>query len=164
MNTCINCSSDTKNPKFCSKSCAAKHNNKQKPKRKAKIRHCSKCNIILNPDGKACRKTVCQNCNKNYVDWNSVTLNDLRSLRQYQKHSRIRNVARSNYRRSNKPKHCIVCGYDKHYEVCHIKPINEFHPDTPVSEINDLKNLIALCPNHHWELDYGDLDVNKLPL
>jgi predicted restriction endonuclease len=24
-----------------------------------------------------------------------------------------------------------------------------------LSEVNDLSNLVYLCPNHHWELDNG---------
>lgn len=50
-------------------------------------------------------------------------------------------------------KYCNVCGYDKHYEVCHIKSIASFKSNTSVSIINDLTNLIALCPNCHWEHD-----------
>ncbi|MBE7514091.1 MAG: HNH endonuclease [Anaerolineales bacterium] len=29
----------------------------------------------------------------------------------------------------------------------------EFFPDSLLSEINAIDNLMALCPNHHWELD-----------
>lgn len=48
---------------------------------------------------------------------------------------------------------CQKCGYDKHIEACHIKPINEFLEDTMLSEINSIENLIPLCPNCHWEFD-----------
>lgn len=48
---------------------------------------------------------------------------------------------------------CSKCGYDKHVEICHIKPIHTFSEDTLLTEINDVSNLIALCPNCHWELD-----------
>ena len=56
MNKCKHCETETKNPKFCSKSCAAKHNNKgvrrhgqapgvcivcSKPKANAKQKYCS---------------------------------------------------------------------------------------------------------------------------
>ena len=34
MITCLSCGNETKNPKFCSKSCSASYNNKKFPKRK----------------------------------------------------------------------------------------------------------------------------------
>jgi hypothetical protein len=42
MNRCIVCNSPTANPKFCSRSCAAKHNNTVTPKRKPEGK-CLKC-------------------------------------------------------------------------------------------------------------------------
>jgi len=71
------------------------------------------------------------------------------------KYRRIRAHARYSYINSNRPKACENCAYDKHYEVCHIKPIRLFDMDTPISVVNALDNLIALCPNCHWELDNG---------
>ena len=50
-------------------------------------------------------------------------------------------------------------GYDKHYEVCHIKAVSDFSEDTPITVINHIDNLVALCPNHHWEFDNGLLDI-----
>jgi hypothetical protein len=50
---------------------------------------------------------------------------------------------------------CKNCGYDRHVEICHIRPINSFPEDTPVAVVNDLSNLVALCPNCHWEFDHG---------
>jgi len=54
---------------------------------------------------------------------------------------------------------CIICGYSKHVEVAHKKAVSDFSDDTPVSEINSIENLIALCPNHHWEYDNGILKI-----
>lgn len=48
---------------------------------------------------------------------------------------------------------CSSCGYDKHFEVAHIRPISSFSVETMVSTINSVENLIALCPNCHWEFD-----------
>lgn len=50
---------------------------------------------------------------------------------------------------------CAMCGYDKHFEICHIKSIADFSETALLSEINNIGNLIPLCPNHHWELDHG---------
>ena len=55
--------------------------------------------------------------------------------------------------------------YNKHIEIAHIKGVSEFSDDSLVSEINDINNLVALCPNHHWEFDSGQLseeDKKKL--
>lgn len=54
---------------------------------------------------------------------------------------------------------CSNCGYDKHVEVCHIKSISSFNNESKISEINDISNLILLCPNCHWELDNGILKL-----
>lgn len=48
---------------------------------------------------------------------------------------------------------CEHCGYTKHTEICHIKPISSFSVDTLISVVNNNSNLIRLCPNCHWELD-----------
>lgn len=48
MKNCIVCQKETGNPKFCSSSCAATHNNKMYPKRKPKFRGvCKNCGIKM---------------------------------------------------------------------------------------------------------------------
>lgn len=54
---------------------------------------------------------------------------------------------------------CRACGYDKHFEVCHIKAVTDFTDDTLISEINSPDNLVPLCPNCHWEFDNGLLTI-----
>lgn len=71
--------------------------------------------------------------------------------------SGIQKRARNIFIASNKLKQCLECGYSKHYEVCHIKPVASFSNETLISEINNIDNLIALCPTHHWEFDNGHL-------
>lgn len=73
--------------------------------------------------------------------------------------SSIQKSARKIYMTSDKQQSCIVCGYDKHFEVAHIKAVSSFSGDSLISEINDVNNLVALCPNHHWEYDHGILDI-----
>lgn len=69
--------------------------------------------------------------------------------------------ARKIFQSSCKDKSCVVCGYNNHVEVAHIKSVSSFTDNTPVSEINDISNLIALCPNHHWEYDNNILDISS---
>lgn len=54
---------------------------------------------------------------------------------------------------------CRHCGYDKHVELAHIKPISEYSIDATLGEINSEENIIPLCPNCHWEFD--NLPRNK---
>jgi hypothetical protein len=148
MINCVCCGELTKNPKFCSRTCSAKINNKI-PKRKKSISHCCICGEVTN----FYRRKYCNSCNPMNRDWNKITYGDAIKTRKYQKNSRVRNLSRKIYKLSNRPQCCTVCGYDTHFEVCHIKPISSFPKTTPVSEINHIDNLVALCPNHHWELD-----------
>lgn len=67
----------------------------------------------------------------------------------------IQKHARKIYNSSGKLKQCLICGYVKHYEVCHIKSVSSFENKVKIKEINDISNLIALCPNCHWEFDNG---------
>ena len=75
--------------------------------------------------------------------------------------SGIQKLARTIYEQSNKPKQCAVCGYATHYEVAHIKPVSSFTDNDYIKDINDIGNLLALCPNHHWEYDHGVLDLQN---
>jgi predicted restriction endonuclease len=52
---------------------------------------------------------------------------------------------------------CKVCGYTFCVQCCHIKSVSSFPRTTPLSVVNDLSNLVGLCPNHHVELDRGHL-------
>ena len=74
----------------------------------------------------------------------------------------IRKVANNIFDEYNIPKKCIICGYDKHIEIAHIKAVSEFSDDTLISEINDINNLAPLCPNHHWEFDNGILSKDEI--
>lgn len=154
---CIYCNKETKNPKFCCRSCAQSFNNKIFPKRKPKIRYCKKCNNILESYWYK-RRTVCNECLKP----DKFTKGDYTKKRKYQIHSYIRDKARKKYKISDKPKKCVNCGYGKHYEVCHIKAIKHFDDTELIDTINDLNNLIALCPNCHWEFDNGLLDLSTI--
>ena len=58
---------------------------------------------------------------------------------------------------------CQKCGYDKYTELCYIKPISTFSNESTIKEINDRKNIIVLCPNHHWEFDH-EIITNIEPL
>ena len=159
MNNCLYCGIKTANAKYCSRSCANQINGRLFPSRQRIARHCKYCGVAV-----LTRRTTCDGCNPSVVDWRLVPLQQLKSKALQQYAAQIRSLARVAYRKSTRPKVCAVCGYNAHYEVCHIKPINDFLPTDSVAEVNQLNNLVALCPNHHWEFDHGQLSITLSPL
>lgn len=70
----------------------------------------------------------------------------------------IRKDAKRTLEESDREKVCEYCHnheFDSILEVHHIKGILEFDSTAKVKEINDLKNLVWLCPNHHRMLELG---------
>ena len=154
---------------YCSRVCASLINNKS-PKRDSNLK------------GKFILEKICKNCNNSYIitekqskDKECCSL--ICSMEYYNKnmlatnvikrkgansYDNIRKSARSYSKYKFKPI-CMNCGYDKHYEVCHIKDIKDFdHTISTVYDINNENNLIHLCPNCHWEFDYGTLKLETI--
>lgn len=157
---CLHCGKQTTNPKFCSQSCATTYSNlhhRERYEKTRKLRYCKHCGIKV--EG---RRTTCDNCNMHNVNWETKTVGEIADKASYQVHAHIRQRARYRYRKSDRPKYCVNCGYDKHIEICHIRAIADFPIETNVAEINDLKNLVALCPNCHWELDNDTLTIEEI--
>lgn len=149
---CASCGKETTNPKFCSRSCAAITNNTKFPKWEKKPKkkyYCKKCGILI-----ASRNVTCSSCSRNIVNWDNVTYGEIIGKRKYQKNSRIRDLAKRKTRKLGMTK-CCKCGYDKHVETHHIKNISSFLLSAKIGEINDLSNLLVLCPNCHWELEHS---------
>ena len=73
-------------------------------------------------------------------------------------HAHARNI----FKAAGRPKVCVVCGYSRHAEVAHIRGVMTFPGKATLLEINALDNLVALCPNHHHELDHGLMDAADL--
>ena len=101
------------------------------------------------------RSEYCQSCaNTNQQKYEK--LEDILHYREKYGQSAVFNVIRNRARYVMKHiTQCQICGYDKHVEVCHIKPISKFDNSTPISVINHPTNLYVLCPNCHWELDHN---------
>jgi hypothetical protein len=159
MAYCNCCQAKTTNLKYCSKSCAAKINNKLVPKRTIlKQNLCINCNKKLSRY-KSQRKTqLCLNCFQN----NKIKNTCLKTKKQMtnlsydvsNKYEKIRQHAKRYAKQNNWIiNSCEKCGYDKHVELCHVKPIYSFTDNSIIEEINGRQNIIFLCPNCHWELD-----------
>jgi|LakMenE01Jun11ns_1017448.scaffolds.fasta_scaffold9617173_2 hypothetical protein len=153
MNQCINCQKETKNAKFCSRNCAASTNNKITPKRQ-KQNSCAKC-------GESIKSAwiYCSICTPGKLDYSTITLKDLEGVSCYVIQSRIRYHSRAVYKDSGKELKCLICGYSNHVHIAHIKPVKSFPKEASLQEVNSINNLVALCPNHHWEYDNNLIDL-----
>jgi hypothetical protein len=161
---CVKSSSQIRKAKhgknYCSSSCAAISNNKittEFKKKKTKI--CKNCpNLVFS------NYSYCQECWKILGSIDNLTLFHVSGeiCMDATRYSPIRARCRRVYEKSERPKCCLNCGYDKHYEVCHIKPISEFPLESLISEINSRENTVALCPNCHWEFDHGFIKKEEI--
>jgi hypothetical protein len=151
--------------KFCNRSCAAIYNNRISPKRVKLDPNRKKevpCKICGNPhkvpfDSHQKLCSVCQD-NRRLETISKGEL-FLRRKNWQSARSSIRYHAAQVYQKSGKPSVCYICGYSNYVEVAHIRPVSSFKDETTITEINQETNLVALCPNHHWEYDQGILEL-----
>ncbi len=164
MNQCLYCGDKTSNAKFCTRSHAAKFNNTIKPKRTVEGR-CSDCATPCTRSRKRC--LACHAAwmkAKSISKWDGETLASMRGQGNANfggRYPYIRALARKKYLASGLPLECFQCSYDYHVDVCHIVDLKAFPQSATVAEVNDLNNLVALCRNHHWEFDTGELVLRK---
>lgn len=155
---CLECGKSTDNPKFCSRSCSATHSNIKSPRRQVEG-ECKSCSEPVSSSRTYCPSCWSEQTTSGY-DWSAVTKGDMKGSGNANYNGRwpyVRRLSRKAYISSEQSMSCKVCGYDYHVDICHIRDCQDF-PDTAfISEINDLSNLVALCKNHHYEFDNGDL-------
>ena len=152
---------------FCNKFCAAKFNGVKATKARVANnlrrnppteRFCKRCAASMGVQPHAIKRVVCDDC------WRPrgmlMTKKEVfTAYGTYKGHSKIRGLARSIFDQSALPKACIICGYSKHVQISHKKPVASYPDDAIVQDINRLENLQPLCPTHHWETDHGMLDI-----
>ena len=150
MAECPVCGRKTKNPKFCSRSCAAKLNNVLTPKRRPGGR-CCVCNKPIARRDRYCPAHKPEHYRERREPLRTfLTPSKERNWRD----ANIRRDARQTYLAAY-PYRCVACGYDKRIDVCHKRPLASFPEETPLAVVNALDNLVGLCPNCHWEFDRG---------
>jgi len=147
-----------KRKNFCSQSCAASFNNAGVSRNKVK-KYCSTCSKEIQYSG-TYKYKKCDDC----LLHSTMPYRTKGDMLNKHKYERARKIIRAHayriYKASGKPLVCIRCGYSHFAEVCHIKPVSLFSNDALIVEINDINNLMALCPNCHWEYDNGIFQLN----
>lgn len=157
---------------FCSNSCAARINNKGKIKNPPIERKCTKCQGAFFHKGLK-RSRLCEKCRADKIrkkeDRSKLTLAEVLNRPRLQgKHSSWRNQeVRQINREMNRDlqEHpCQLCGYALHVELAHIIAISQFPVTATMEVINHKDNILALCRNHHWELDKDLLQISDIPM
>lgn len=156
---CLICNKETSNKKFCSRSCSAINRNRVSPPPRRIAKKCLICENDVLP-----KRMYCQEHNPRVERWKDKSIQDVLTGSKAQLYSVVRQTARKAYKDSGRIRSCIVCKYDKHIEICHIKAVNKFSKLDKLSDVNNINNLIPLCPNHHWEFDNGCLSISDKEL
>lgn len=140
MNQCLLCGSLTLNPKFCNRSCAAKHNNRMFPKRKQQT-ECKDCGAPIKT-----QRVRCQSCNsirknKVLVEWKVDPKSGIRS--GFRLRAQVRSFILKKF--DNK---CSQCGWNEINPVTGKSPLEIDHIDGNCENAEEA-NLRVLCPNCH---------------
>lgn len=152
---------------FCDNSCAAIFNNKKRGsdiiweknengKTKRGYNVCPNCGNLKAYTSKLCLE--CSNKEKRLIK--EKTLGYFIEGEKYltTKCAEIRKDAKRTLIESGAEKVCAYCHnheFDDILEVHHIKGILEHDKNVKISVINDVNNLVWLCPNHHTMLERG---------
>ena len=169
---CKKCNIEIKQKKhakklFCSSSCAASYNNKNRTTNK-KILLCLLCDapVYAKTKTRCCKKCAPTVLFKGKANIRNLTKKDLVSkFGKTSANNMIRADARKLIKESNIQRACRVCNYNKYTEIAHIKAVYLFEESTKISTINDINNIVVLCPTHHKELDRNimeDDDFSKI--
>jgi hypothetical protein len=159
--------------KFCNCSCAAMYNNRLHPKRKsseiarvAVATYCCACGNQIN--SRDLRRKYCDSCKyqarRVFNALGKRTKGSLfsSSANWQSARSSLRGHACRVFARSKRAKECAICRYSMHVNIAHLRSVSIFPETALISEINHMSNLVALCPNHHWEFDHGFLTLEDL--
>jgi hypothetical protein len=146
--------------KFCDQSCAAKFNNSLT---KVKIKNkCLCCDEEVKSNSrKTCSRKCAQAIRGNTELMGREKGNLFKGRSGWQSaRSSIQRHARKTYKLSGQEMRCF-CGYFNHVDIAHIVSVSSFSDDALITDINAIENLVALCPNHHWEFDAGMLVLSR---
>jgi hypothetical protein len=143
--------------KFCNKSCAGTYNGIHFPKR-SKERNswpvCKTCTQkVYSRNAKHCRDCIKGKKHYHGIPAELQTIEECSKRKGANRYDLVRTHARRTYASQLNNPCCQHCGYNKHVELCHKKPIFSFPKETTIAEVNSIENILFLCPNCHWEFD-----------
>jgi hypothetical protein len=133
-------------------------------------RYCTQCNKEISRDPSRNKSGICIDCTHNSTK--EKTKNT--PIKKYREtssvkdkhpswaHAHVRAFCRS-WNKSLTKQPCQNCGYDKHIELCHIKPVSSYPDEALIKEVNDPSNLLVLCRNCHWEFDHELISLKEIP-
>lgn len=147
--------SEAKRKKYCNHSCAASANNRAFPKREPRPRFCKRCGSQVFLKARGYRRH-CETCRAEIVAA-GLSRKTVAEVKRAVLYEHARSVMRS------EPKQCEACGYSKHVDVCHVRAVRLFPPETRLAVVNARSNLRHLCKNCHWELDHEESLAASLP-
>lgn len=155
----------------CAQSTIAYHINdsskeKAKLRSRRQVREICKCGALKPKGLKECRycsgeieRRKKEKQNKRDKILNSTIEEYLKNYNRTTQYTAIRRLARVFIAETNLKKCCSICGFNDYVEVCHIKPVKDFKKTDKIKDVNNLSNLVYLCPNHHKLLDLGKLKL-----
>ena len=141
---------------FCTHSCAATFNNKRKKRKQHGCKVCGAPTRLYKNDFR-CRSCYMADFIKEFGE---RIIEEFKSTYARHRYQKIRSHAHRVANYAELIKACNVCGYDRHVELAHKISIGSFSKESKLREVNSVDNLVYLCPNHHWELDVGILDLS----
>ncbi|MHA1962855.1 MAG: HNH endonuclease [Candidatus Thorarchaeota archaeon] len=135
---------------FCGVPCSNRWRAENKPRKPKECPICKKENAKSS-------KYCCEECRKMGVRIDeTITLQEYSvGCETWEFHGKLRGLAKTRIRESDREEVCARCGYSLFVECCHIKAISSFPKTATIAEVNSPSNLIYLCPNCHWEFDNG---------
>lgn len=157
--------------RFCSRACGSANRGRQRKLANAANPKPPKVPVTCRTCGSTRSLTAngrwrCPRCSRIVGPLGPRTKGELFASRKNWQSARssIQTTARRAFLRANPHPTCDAlvrgspCGYAKHVEVAHRRDVSSFPDSALISEINDLTNLVGLCPLHHWEFDHQKLD------
>lgn len=121
---------------------------------------CQNCNEPISAGASRCRKCV------NTVDLTGITLGEYLGehtcYKDCNKYTAVRSLGYAKNKKLQKLP-CQKCGYDRHVDICHIKPVSSFSLNDLLDDIHHPSNILVLCRNCHWEFDHQMLELKDIP-
>lgn len=127
------------------------------------------------PRKSSTQKKTTENSSKNQKkiysksEWQKMTIEDAEYILRCRTNSikvydKIRQLNRQWNKHLVENGKCQNCKYSKHVELAHITPISAYDKKTTIETVNCEANQLVLCPNCHWEFDYGLLTLVDIPI